>query len=67
MLSTRRHNSCEQFIQKLKLENGLVNPIKDIIATRAKSATHNYNFRKESNGTFRANTERFQNFVTVKY
>ena len=66
MLSTRRHNSCEQFIQKLKIENGLANPLRDIIATRVEPATHNYNFRKESNYILRTNTERFQNFVTVK-
>ena len=26
-LSTRRHNSCEQFIRKLKLDNGPINPL----------------------------------------
>ena len=29
-LSTRRHNSCEQFIRKLKLDNGPINPLKVI-------------------------------------
>ena len=56
MLSTRRHNSCEQFIQKLKIENGLANPLRDIIATCVESATHNHNFRKESNHIFKTNT-----------
>ena len=66
MLSTRGHIFCDKFIQKWKIENGLANPLRDIIATRVESATHINNFTKESNNTFRTNTERFQNFVTVK-
>ncbi|CAB4001968.1 Splicing factor 3A subunit 1 [Paramuricea clavata] len=44
-LSTRRHNSCEQFIRKLKFDNGPINPLKDVVATRTHPNTHNYNLR----------------------
>ncbi|CAB4000775.1 RNA-directed DNA polymerase from mobile element jockey [Paramuricea clavata] len=66
-LSTRRHNSCEQFIRKLKLDNGPINPLKDVVATRIHPNTHNYNLRSESSWSLQTNTERFQNFITVKY
>ena len=66
-LSTRRHNSCEQFIRKLKLDNGPINPLKDVVATRIHPTTHNYDLRSESSWSLQTNTERFQNFITVKY
>ena len=66
-LSTRRHNSCEQFIRKLKLDNGPINPLKDVVATWIHPTTHNYDLRSESSWSLQTNTERFQNFITVKY
>ena len=66
-LSTRRHNSCEQFIRKLKLDNGPINTLKDVVATRIHPTTHNYDLRSESSLSLQTNTERFQNFITVKY
>ena len=67
MLNVRRHKSCAQFIRKLKLDNGLTNFLKDVVATRIHSVTHNYNLRTEPSWTPKTNTERFQNFTTVKY
>ncbi len=67
MLNVRRHKSCVQFIRKLKLDNGLTNFLKDVVATRIHSVTHNYNFRTEPSWTPKTNTERSQNFMTVKY
>ncbi|CAB3997470.1 Hypothetical predicted protein, partial [Paramuricea clavata] len=40
-LSTRRHNSCEQFIRKLKLDNGSINLPKDVVASRIHPTTPN--------------------------
>ena len=66
-LSTHRHNSCELFIRKLKLDNGPMNPLKDVVANRIHPSAQNYDLRSESSWSLQTNTERFQNFITVKY
>ncbi len=65
MLNVRRHNSCEQFIRKLKLDNGLINPFKDIVATRIHSVTHNYNLRTESSLSLKTKTELLNTIIKI--
>ena len=43
--------SCEQFIKKLKLDNSVINPLKDVVASQVNSVVRNYNLWSESNCT----------------
>ena len=66
MLSTRRHCTCKQFVNNLRCVSGLDNPLRDIVTTHVSPDTH-YNLRFEPTYSIRINTDRFKNFVTVKY
>ena len=66
-LCSRRQNSCKTFINKLKLDRSSVNPLSDVIARQPDANIHNYDLRYDPNMMQKTNTERFQNFVTVKY
>ena len=66
-LCSRRQNSCKTFINKLKLDRSSVNPLSDVIARQPDANIHNYDLRYDPNMMRKTNTERFQNFVTVKY
>ena len=66
-LSKRRQNSCESFMNKLKLDRSLINPLSNAIAKETDINTHSYDLRNDSNTMQRTNTERFKNFITVKY
>ena len=66
-LCTRRQNSCKTFINKLKLDSSSVNPLSGVIARQPDANIHNYDLRYDPNMMQKTNTERFQNFVTVKY
>ena len=63
-LCTRRQNSCKTFINKLKLDSSSVNPLS---LSQPDANIHNYDLRYDANMMQKTNTERFQNFVTVKY
>ena len=66
MLSTRRHCTCKQFVNNLRCVSGLDNPLRDIVTTHVSPVTQ-YNLRFEPTYSIRINTDRFKNFVTVKY
>ena len=66
-LCTRRQNSSKTSINKLKLDRSSVNPLSGVIARQPDANIHNYDLRYDLNMMEKTNTERFQNFVTVKY
>ena len=66
-LSTRRDNSCIKFITKLKSEDVYYNPLACIARREPKHSEHYYYLRTQSTNKFITNTDRFGNFVTVKY
>ena len=66
-LATRRHNSCTKFISRLRSEKEDYNPLACIIQREPPHIDSNYNFRTQTINKFITNTERFGNFVTVKY
>ena len=67
-LATRRHNSCTKFISRLRSEReDDYNPLACIIRRQPPNIDSNYNLRTKTINKFITNTERFGNFVTVKY
>ena len=67
-LATRRHNSCTKFISRLRSEReDDYNPLACIIRRQPPNIDSNYNLRTQTINKFITNTERFGNFVTVKY
>ena len=64
-LSTRRDNLCIKCITKLKSEDVDYNPLACITRREPKHSEHNYYLRTQSTNKFI--TDRFGNFVTVKY
>ena len=66
-LCTRRQNSCKTFINKLKLDRSSVNSLSGVIARQPDANIHSYDLRYDPNMMQKTNTERFQNFGTVKY
>ena len=67
ILATRRHISCTKFINTLKSEKGEYNPLACIVRKEHPPIDNNYYLRTQSINTFNTNTERFGNFVTIKY
>ena len=66
-LCTRRQNSCKSFMNKFKFDSSSVNPLSGVIARQPDVNIHNYDLRYDPNTMQKTNTERFQNFITVKY
>ena len=66
-LCTRRQNSCVAFINKLKRGSSIINPLSNIILREPDVSTHSYDLRYDPITTQITNTERFRNFITVKY
>ncbi len=67
-LATRSHNSCTKFISRLRSEReDDYNPLACIIGRQPPHIDSNYNLRTQTINKFITNTERFGNFVTVKY
>ena len=54
-------------MNKLKLDSSSINPLSSAIARQTDVNTHNYDLRYDFNTMQRTNTERFKNFITVKY
>ena len=67
ILSSRRENSCKKFMVSLRANRSPCNPLTDIIKERLLDCVHVYNLRVTSSNFVSANTERFRNFITVKY
>ena len=66
-LSSRRENSCKKFMVSLRANRSPCNPLTDTIKELLLDCVHDYNLRVTSSNFVSANTERFRNFITVKY
>ena len=67
-LETRRHEACVKFVDKMRCNNQVgTNPLADVFHRVSRVRDCGYGFRFERRNTTHANTERFTNFITVKY
>ena len=65
---TRRHEACVKFVHKMRCDNQVgTNPLADVFHRVSRVRDCGYGFRFERRNTTHANTERFSNFITVKY
>ena len=66
-LATRGHISCTKFINRLKNETEEYNPLACIVRKVPQAIDNKYYLKTPSVNKFITNTERFANFVTIKY
>jgi hypothetical protein len=64
-VAVRRQELCKTFMNKLNINGDANNPIKNAVTNYVHS--HDYGLRHASVSKPRVNTERFKNFITVKY
>ena len=67
-LESCRHHACLKFDDKMRCDNQIgINPVANISRKIPRANDHNYDFRFERPCRINTNTERFSNFITVKY
>ena len=71
-LMTRRKNLCKYFIRKLRSNDINIhnNPVAKLISSLSQVtelAEHNYDLRTQSTNVPFTRTDRFKNFITIKY
>ncbi len=66
-LSARREDACLRLIASLRDHNSPYNPLTAIVETSLSERTHNYDLRNNNPECPPIMSERFKNFVTIKY
>ena len=66
-LSMRRNYICKDFIDKIRSNGSTRNPLTNIVHKSPPSHEHEYCLRSERPTMRTARTERFNNFITIKY
>ena len=68
-LEARRENLCKSFMRKLRPNNNANNnnPVAQIINTFSQVPEHSYHLKTQSTNVLFTRTDRFKNFITIKY